>query len=280
MAMLNKLFMEHITDFIAAGEVAQYLPGGDIEISHVKITADYNTVNVFWVDSNIHDITQRSKTDEMLQQCAKYLRYELSQLRLMGTVPPIQFVRNKFINIALQVEERLKVADFGEDYIPSSYPWEEKKVVMYNDLKAENINDTKTDSTENIDDLCYMTLPIMRNDVLGLDHHRIMSKIKILTEKAQKSSMKSTLKRMPHLDTQCNTNSISHVDVMTEKQRRELFTKFLSKRRRELRLKNRNKNNETLYNLDMEECNTDNDTYDEYNDPDVYDDYEDYKDNA
>lgn len=91
-AVLNKLFMRHITDLMATGEVAGELIGRGIEISRVKVASDFTRVNVYWLaKGSRHD----DQTEMILSRNAHSLRHELSQLRIIGSVPRIEFVKGK-----------------------------------------------------------------------------------------------------------------------------------------------------------------------------------------
>lgn len=168
MIVLNKVFMKYITDLMSTGEVVPEILYKDIEISHVKVTADFKCINVYWIDNN----TENTDIEELLQKCAFQLRHELSQLRIIGVVPPIQFVKCKGINILREVEQKLKIMDFGEDHISSPY----------SDAIQQTITASKTsDVNQNVENVennnLSITLPVMRHNVFGLDHFRIMSQV-------------------------------------------------------------------------------------------------------
>ncbi|CAH2208178.1 jg12054, partial [Pararge aegeria aegeria] len=89
-AMLNKLFMKNITDIMSTGTVSMQVVGKGIEISKVKVTPDFKTVNVFWVCKGDQS---DEYTNSFLHSISGPLRHELSTLRLMGEVPYIVFVK-------------------------------------------------------------------------------------------------------------------------------------------------------------------------------------------
>lgn len=164
--------MEHITDMMSMGEVADIISGG-IEITHVQITPDFKYVNVFWIHSD--DAT--SVSDEALQKCVRIIRHELSQLRVIGMVPVIQFVKNKQFLLQKETEKRLAMIEFEKDSEPLLYSEQMQ-------LAASHINDVNQAlSEESFINHDFMTdgpcieLPAMRHDVLGLDHHKIMSQV-------------------------------------------------------------------------------------------------------
>lgn len=164
MNVLNKVFMEHITDMMSTGEIEPEILNRNIEISHIKITPDFKLINVYWIDNN----AEKLDTEELLQKCAFQLRHKLSQLRVIGIVPPIQFVKCKGIKIMKKIEEKLKIIEFEKDYISSPYP-----DAIHHTVTASDIEDVHN----NKEDKFSITIPIMKHDIFGLDHFRIMSKV-------------------------------------------------------------------------------------------------------
>lgn len=133
--VLNKLFMKHITDLMATGENAEKFANYGIEINRVctytvndiaisykiygnifqvKVTPDFKLVQVFWGSKNI-------ETDDvissLLSKNAGAIRSELTQLRVIGVVPKIMFCKDKQLATLVELEKRLEIADFGEDYV-------------------------------------------------------------------------------------------------------------------------------------------------------------------
>lgn len=167
MIIRDKLFMEHITDMMSMGEVSDIIKGG-IEITHVQITPDFKYVNVFYISNN----DDASPKQEELQKCAGIIRHELSQLHVIGVVPPIQFVQNRQYFIGKEVERRLAMINFEEDseILPEQMQLNTSELssVLHQESTAKHDSET---------DRFYIQLPVMRHDVLGLDHHKIMSRV-------------------------------------------------------------------------------------------------------
>ncbi|XP_058821074.1 uncharacterized protein LOC131683260 isoform X2 [Topomyia yanbarensis] len=182
LAVLNTLFMEQITDLIATGKFSEELVGHGIQISCVKVTNDFHAINIFWsVRDNRNDI----EISKMLKRVSGDLRHELAQLRLIGQVPRLNFVKDKtyciFTNSALQN------ADYGKAFTtkdPTSLIGSDVKLhVDLPRVVRKNIDELVDKSyflTDNQD-----SLPNMRHDVLGLDHFAIMHKIKRLLMKSK-----------------------------------------------------------------------------------------------
>ena len=184
--VLNKLFMNHITDLMATGEVAPKLLGRGIEITHVKVAPDFRLVNVYWYAQS--DFYQKDETEKILKNCAGHLQHELTQLRVIGHVPPINFVKNKFAGMMREVEERLATVDFGEDYEPTAFirPILKTPILQTTldpELKAKItevdtvINQDESDNNDQ-DEECYIIdVPEMNQSVLGFNHDSVMKKV-------------------------------------------------------------------------------------------------------
>ncbi|KOC60868.1 Putative ribosome-binding factor A, mitochondrial, partial [Habropoda laboriosa] len=259
MNVLNKVFMEHITDMMSTGEIDPEILNRNIEISHVKVTPDFKTINIYWINNS----PEKSGTDELLKECTFKLRHVLSQLRVIGNVPPIQFVKCKGIGALKEVEQKLKTLDLGEDYVPSPYP-----NVLHHTVCASRIDHTEEVQNErslnDSKDIFTVTLPIMRHDVFGIDHYRIMTKIKASLKKSQKAHKRQTINIQSNSISPSEQNVENVPNYLTDKEQQVLFAKFLSQKRKERKHK-------------MEYFRTDNfvDDYEKQDDGDDYDDDDD-----
>lgn len=226
MNVLNKVFMEHITDMMSTGEVEPEILNRNVEISHIKITPDFKLINIYWIENN----AEKLDTEELLQKCAFQLRHKLSQLRIIGIVPSIQFVKCKGIKVMKKIEQKFKIMEFEEDYIPNPYPDAIRHTITASDV--ENVHNNKEDKFS-------ITIPIMKHDVFGLDHFRIMSKIK--------NSLNKSLKQTININSNPHSNPLSKFDVknisnfVIGNEHQEQFAKFLNERRKEQRKKNKRK---------------------------------------
>lgn len=151
--VLNSLFMKNITDLMATGSMAESITGLGIEVSRVRVAQDFATINVYWLAKGGEDDTV---IEALLRKCSGHLRHELSQLRVMGEVPRIHFVKDLEFAKYVEVERILKGADLGN-------PEDDELILSVGDDKA------KVSFEEQ--------LPEMRHDVLGLNHSHIFSKI-------------------------------------------------------------------------------------------------------
>lgn len=222
-AVLNKLFMRHITDMMASGEVANEILGRGIEISRVKVAPDFNKVNVFWVARGTEN---DAVVERILKKSAVQLRQELTELHVMGVVPHIDFVKDKQYAKAAEVDRILATADFGEGYFPvdAGYQFKSEFTSLPPKIKS---------CVEELEDgIPEPPLPSMRMDVLGLKHDEIMNRIKKSMNKSQAVHRHEV--GIP-LDTSRNSELVvqnledTNHDIVYNL-RKEDFTRFLLKR--------------------------------------------------
>ncbi|KAM3963327.1 uncharacterized protein ACR2FA_002694 [Aphomia sociella] len=221
-AMLNKLFMKQITDLMSTGTVSMDIVGRGIEISKVQVTSDFQAVNVFWVCKG--DATDE-ETESVLKKTAGALRHELSTLRVMGEVPYIVFVKGKQEALIADLDRRLAVADYGEDF---------QTTELGHLLKTEFTLDTKLSpemkaKIKQLEDdmpLVKEPIPEMTHNVYGLDHAKIMSRLLAARKRGRDAWNKLDADntvisyRMPEYKTE---------ETNTEQQRQQL-AEFLHKR--------------------------------------------------
>ncbi|XP_055843054.1 uncharacterized protein LOC129909914 [Episyrphus balteatus] len=244
--VLNKLFMTHITDLLATGQASQKILGKGLQITRVKVTPNFQFCNVYWMaKGDVHE----AELENELQKCGGMLRHELSQLRLMGEVPRIHFVRDKtFANLA-HVETVLKTADFGEDHKQIDPSFEVKNDLYQNPLKVDEAVTIKKEEDEE-------PLPEMRHDVFGVDWRAIMLKILAKLKKSEHAWQQHKQAEMRAESTVLETESISteKQDELREKLKKlendDTFNKFIETKRAETRQKNKRRyrtHNEKYY---------------------------------
>lgn len=254
-SVLNKLFMTHITDLLATGQASQKLLGKGLQITRVKVTPNFQFCNVFWLAKC--DIKDESELEQELQKAGGLLRHELSQLRLMGEVPRIHFVKDKtFTNLAI-VETVLKNADFGDDHKEMDPSFEVRNdLYQGNPMKANE--KVISETTNEIEEEDEEPLPEMRHDVFGVDRRGIMLKI---LAKLKKSEHAWEQHNQAELEGKTDEGSNKESSSWTEKQDElkekleklesdETFNKFIQDKHAETRKKNKRRyrtHNEKYY---------------------------------
>ncbi|KAK0175606.1 hypothetical protein PV327_009346 [Microctonus hyperodae] len=272
--VLNKLFMKHITDLMATGEISSSILGRGIEVSHVNVTNDFKLVKVFWFSStaNADELKEISK---ILNECGYKLRHELSQLKVIGVVPPIRFFEDKESRTMMELENKFLTADYGEDYTPTikterlshltlftKLPNEVREKILNHesnyDVKESNEKVEAKEEEEEDDGIYDIDFPPMRHDVLNLDHWRIMSKITQSMRKCEETA-RNRMNNLTTVETQQPFDS-SKIIERTEEDT-AAFEAFLLQRR--IMQKKLNKNMELSvsgFEIDGEIENNDDDT--------------------
>lgn len=230
--VLNKLFMKHITDLLSTGEVSEEILGRGLEVSHVKVAADFNYVNVFWRTKG--SLQSDDEMEAILRKASGNIRHELSQLRLMGEVPRVNFVRDRQHSSYADVQDLLDRADYGDDFVPSNW------AQLRQDLAPHALQFNRI-------------LPEMRHDVLGLNQAEIMTGIKRTMSKSKQAweqygasstnrigtetteSMGRTSFLGAEMQSSSEQSSSERRNIMEDaiKLRDEDFAKFLDQRRRQ-----------------------------------------------
>lgn len=256
-SVLNKLFMKNVTDLLASSNLGEEIAGLGIEISRVQVCQNFHGLNVFWF-STIND-SKLLLIERRLAKIAGPLRHELSQLRLMGEVPRITFVKDKKYSLLNEVDVLLRTADFGEDYEHNPYGQRLKK---------------EFDPTSAVTDIADSTSDVtpMRNNVFGVDRNAIMGRIErslAKTKHAWEAYQQGTVH--PRLINAHKDNTIGNLQELTAngKKSEETLTDFLAKRKLERKLKHKNEmDSSQLLELEQEQ----NEYRDEWEDDGDYND--------
>ncbi|KAJ8676248.1 hypothetical protein QAD02_012034 [Eretmocerus hayati] len=238
--VLNQIFMKHVTDLLSTGEVAPQLLERNFEITGVQVSTDYSVVNVSWAAPTKIDDDEQETTEEILRKAAGHLQHELSRLRVIGLVPPINFVRDKKYALIRDVDSILSQIDFGADYVPTTYVHSQKDVptlitslspeVKERLSKMESKNGEEV--TEEEEEEYEIEVPEMRQDVIGFDHSTVMKKVRGSLNKARDAHQRRMLNLSPEL-TQPAVDPVTSDEVasfLSKKEETALFDEFLKKR--------------------------------------------------
>ncbi|GAA6102372.1 putative ribosome-binding factor A, mitochondrial [Tachysurus ichikawai] len=77
----------------------------------VSLLADYSVCRIYWKTSLSSE--RDSEIQQNLDKCAPRIRYLLTSQQILGSVPPLVFVLDKQYAALKEVEDLLKMADFG-----------------------------------------------------------------------------------------------------------------------------------------------------------------------
>ncbi|XP_028029385.1 putative ribosome-binding factor A, mitochondrial isoform X2 [Bombyx mandarina] len=221
-AMLNKMFMKHITDLMSTGTVSMDIIGRGIEISKVNVTSDFQTVHVYWICKGTSTDVE---TEATLNSVAGALRHELSVLRIMGQVPYIVFVKDMHEARILDLDNRLLKADFGENYTPTD-PGHLLKTEFTLDTKISPDIKAKIRQLEIEEPSQESPIPEMTHTIYGLDHAKIMMRL-LAARKKSKDAWSNLESESPVISYRIHESTPIKVDTVT--QNKEL-AEFLLKR--------------------------------------------------
>lgn len=237
--VLNNLFMKNVTDLMTSGVFAEKIFGYGIQISTVKIAADFKKLNIFWFAK---EKSNDAEIDAILKSIAGPLRHELSILRLMGEIPQINFCRDKSLFKSAELDYFLQRADFGEDFVPTDAtlfmkPPHQLEMKLPEHLK-QKIRQLDKEIVEHEEEEIEESIPTMRNDIFHLDHARMMASITASMNKFSKAW--ENYKSEENTDEKRNQN-ISNMEIEINKLTKEAeqrveFMKFLEKRRFEKKI--------------------------------------------
>ncbi|XP_059054922.1 uncharacterized protein LOC131848966 [Achroia grisella] len=271
-AMLNKLFMKQITDIMSTGTVSMDIVGRGIEISKVQVTPDLQTVNVFWVCKG--DASD-DETESVLKSTAGALRHELSTLRVMGEVPYIVFVKDKHEALITDLDRRLSIADYGEDY-QTTQLGHLLKTEFTLDTKLSPEMKAKIKQLEDETPLTQEPIPEMTHNVYGLDHAKIMSRL-LATRKRSKDAWNNLDSNKAIITYRTSDYEASELDTDQQKQQ---LADFLQKRQilqNKLHKQLRKPNDEWRL-ADDQDDDDDENAYEEFEDEDEDDYYDESED--
>lgn len=223
----------------------------------VKISPDFQSINVFWLSS--HDENDYGVA-EILKSIAGPVRHHLSQLRLMGEVPRIYFVRDRHFSKAAEVDNLLAKADFGDDFVPTDPTLFMKSRLELQIKLPDDVRERiyKVENEIEDDETAEEELPLMRNDVMGIDHTSIMKRIAINIDKTKRAWETFETRSETILASSSPTRDIASVQLLLDKKNkeasvREEFVKFLERKQNTRRDTPERKKHKNLFLQDADE---------------------------
>lgn len=111
--MLNSILFKSISDLLASHEVSPELPHLNVELSKVSLSPDYSACRIYWKTCGTSE--RDAQIQQLLDKSGPRIRYLLTSQQILGSVPVIVFLRDKQYAALNEIENLLKVADFGPD---------------------------------------------------------------------------------------------------------------------------------------------------------------------
>lgn len=112
-SILNTILYKAISDFINSHEINAEVHDLNVEISKVSLPSDFSNCRVYWKTSGTSERDQLIQ--QVLERSAPRLRHLLISHQVLGSVPPLVFIRDKQYAALVEIENLLKMADLGKE---------------------------------------------------------------------------------------------------------------------------------------------------------------------
>lgn len=201
--ILNTILFKAINDFLSSHEVSAEVYNLNVEISKVSLPDDFSNCRVYWKTSGTSE--RDSLIQQVLDKSAPRLRHLLISHQVLGSVPPVVFLRDKQYAALTEVENLLKIADFGE---------KENTDEIKNNVKDGGESAQLSDTSEQ---------PVTAKRALpfGIDHEALNKQILEYKRGSQESLCKNPA---PSITQQ-------QLDVLLERRKQKLIEKKKKSRR-------------------------------------------------
>ncbi|XP_048881844.1 putative ribosome-binding factor A, mitochondrial [Brienomyrus brachyistius] len=198
--ILNNLLFKAISDLLSTAEVSPEIYNLGLEISKVSLAGDYSSCRIYWRTSGTHE--KDSQIQRTLDRCAPRIRYLLISHQIMGSVPPVLFLKDKVYAAISEVENLLKIADLGEKFTEE-------------EIFEPSVKDGESDRRGK---LCISK----QTNLFGIDHEALMKQI-----------LEHKQKRRDHRNDDCTAVSMQqHLDLLEDLRKQKIIDKKKRKLKR------------------------------------------------
>ncbi|RWS17196.1 hypothetical protein B4U79_17711 [Dinothrombium tinctorium] len=190
--MLNKNFMETISEIMSSSPFGQEIQALDVSITQVEISKDYQLLNVFWITDKNESIELISKK---LQLLSGKLHKLLCEKNFMTKVPIVRFNFDRRRYGLKEINALLEKVDFDNDFERSDPKLVRTPSEMMTAPKiSENRRQTKVstivkecdDSNMSNENNVSFSFPAdMELNVLGLDYETFIKKVVFHMERSR-----------------------------------------------------------------------------------------------
>ncbi|XP_030638617.1 putative ribosome-binding factor A, mitochondrial [Chanos chanos] len=167
--VLNSILHKAVADMLSSHEVNSEIPAYGVEISRVSLCPDFSACRIYWKTS--WSAERDNQIQQALDKCGPRIRYLLISQQILGSLPPVTFIRDKQYAAVTEVENLLKRADFG--------PQE--------DAKNESLNEDRGEMLHSVDS------PKTKKTVLfGVDHDALHKQIEEYKQRSKDTLTQTT----------------------------------------------------------------------------------------
>ncbi|KAG7469765.1 hypothetical protein MATL_G00132300 [Megalops atlanticus] len=111
--ILNTILFKAISDLLNSHEISEEVYNLSVELSKVSLPADYSSCRVYWKTSGTSE--GDSRIQQALDKSASRIRYLLISQQILGSVPPLVFIKDKQYAALTEVENLLKLVSLGQE---------------------------------------------------------------------------------------------------------------------------------------------------------------------
>ncbi|XP_069476677.1 putative ribosome-binding factor A, mitochondrial isoform X1 [Ambystoma mexicanum] len=110
---LNAVLYKAVTDLMNTCEVSHEIHDLRVEVTKVALACDFSACRVYWKTTG--DAETDDHSENILMRDAPRIRHLLITHHVIGSVPPVVFVKDRQHAAVSEIEKLLAIADFGPD---------------------------------------------------------------------------------------------------------------------------------------------------------------------
>ncbi|XP_067913447.1 putative ribosome-binding factor A, mitochondrial isoform X1 [Heterodontus francisci] len=181
MRTLNNVLYKAITELLNSNEVNPEVYDHKVELSKVMLTVDFSACRAYWVASG--SVEKDDHVQQVLEKYSPRVRHLLITQQVMGSVPPVVFVKDRQQAAIAEVERLLEIADYGseEEAVDIAHVWNSKHFRQAPPDPA--LKPTSQESTPVLSDLPPSSPEV---DLFGIDHDLLNRQILEYKKKSKK----------------------------------------------------------------------------------------------
>ncbi|MEE6464726.1 hypothetical protein FKM82_006336 [Ascaphus truei] len=113
MRAVNVILYKALTNLLTTSEVNQEVYDLNVELSKVSVSVDFSVCRAYWRTAGSAEAD--AHIENVLHKYAPRFRHIMLTHQVLGSVPPVVFVRDKQDAVILEVAKLLAIADYGPD---------------------------------------------------------------------------------------------------------------------------------------------------------------------
>ncbi|KAL0963530.1 hypothetical protein UPYG_G00307620 [Umbra pygmaea] len=201
--ILNSILYKAVADLLSSPDVSSEVCNYSVEITRVSLSADFSSCRVYWKTSGVSELD--NQIQQALDKSSSRIRYLIMAHQTLGGVPPLVFIKDKEYAAMSEIENLLKIADFGPEY-------EDEKDRHGEQLQVEEFEQATT---------------LKKTVLFGVDHEALHKQIQ-----EYKLRAKETVSQRPGLQSSDDSNDTPapeltrlQLEVLAEYRKKKIMEK-------------------------------------------------------